>query len=180
MTTKIYNKVLLTKELVIDFKNINVDFLKTIKDMMVTKFEGKCITEGFIKPSSINIVNYSVGELYADKITTNIVFECLVVNPVESNIIECKVNSITKVGIRAQVNNDIDNPLVIFVARDHHYNNEIFSSIKEEDIIYVRVIGKRFEIYDTYISVIGEIVNLSDLKPKSEGIKSKLHKKIKT
>ena len=180
MSNKIYNKMLLTKELLIDFKNININYLKIIKDLLITELEGKCISEGYIKPSSINIINYSTGELFADKLITNVVFECLVANPMESNIIECKVNSITKVGIRAQVNNDIDNPFIIFIARDHHYDNELFSSIKEDDIINIKVIGKRFELNDTYISVIAEIIDLKTSKSKQDLSKIKISKKTKS
>ena len=75
-------------------------------------------------------------------------------------VIECVVSSITKVGIRALLKNDSeeDSPFVIFVARDHHYNNKDFSKISVKDIINVKVLGKRFELYDNNISIIGELI----------------------
>jgi hypothetical protein len=46
----------------------------------------------------------------------------------------------------------------VFVARDHHYNNNLFNSIQEGDKFNARIIGQRFELYDTYVSIIAEIV----------------------
>ena len=74
-------------------------------------------------------------------------------------VIECKISSVTKVGIRAVLNdiNDVS-PFVIFLSRDHHYNNKEFSKKNIDDIINVKVLGKRFELYDDLISVIGELM----------------------
>ena len=66
--------------------------------------------------------------------------------------------NITKAGIRAEHNDD-PSPIVVFVARDHQYKNKYFSQVKEDDIITIRIIGIRFELNDTYISCIGEIMN---------------------
>ena len=73
-------------------------------------------------------------------------------------IINCNVKS-TKIGIRAELNAEI-NPFLIFITRDHHYDNENFSKIKVNDIINVKIIGKRFELFDEYISIIGELENI--------------------
>ena len=77
--------------------------------------------------------------------------------------LNCIVRSITKIGIRAELNDDF-NPFLIFIARDHHYNNEYFNPIKQNDIINVKVIGQRYELFDKYISIIGELVNLDKEK----------------
>ena len=50
-------------------------------------------------------------------------------------------------------------PVTIFIARDHHFSNELFAQVKEEDDIRIRVIGQRFELNDRSISVIGELVD---------------------
>ena len=73
-------------------------------------------------------------------------------------IINCNVKNITKAGIRAEVDSEGQSPIVIFIARDHHYNNKQFNELKEDEKIEVRVIGQRFELNDTFVSVIGELV----------------------
>ena len=71
-------------------------------------------------------------------------------------IIDCVVKNITKAGIRAETNEE-KSPVVIFIARDHHYLSHNFSDINEADQIQIRIIGQRFELNDTYISIIAEL-----------------------
>ena len=58
-------------------------------------------------------------------------------------------------------------PYILFIARDHYYDDEYFNSIKENDNILAKVIGHRYDLYDTNISIIAELV-----KPK-RGINKK-------
>ena len=80
-------------------------------------------------------------------------------------LIDCVAKNITKAGIRAETNEEIS-PVTIFIARDHHFSNEIFAKIKENDEIRIRVIGQRFELFDETISVIGEVVNKNKFNKK--------------
>jgi hypothetical protein len=66
--------------------------------------------------------------------------------------------NITKAGIRADSADAVPSPVIVFVAKDHNYNNDLFSEIKEGDKFNVRVIGQRFELNDKYVSIIGELV----------------------
>ena len=110
--------------------------------------------------NSIRLVSYSSGLIIEDNICYDTVFECLVCCPVEGmNINKCVVKNITKAGIRAEINTDNETPIIIFIARDHHYNKQYFSSINVEDLINVKVIGIRFELNDKSISVIGNLID---------------------
>ena len=84
-------------------------------------------------------------------------FECLICHPIEGQIIKCKVENITRAGIRAIYFKETKSPITIFIARDHHYDNKYFSTIKEEDVILIKVIGIRYELNDETISVLGEL-----------------------
>ena len=80
-----------------------------------------------------NIISYSSGIITeGNKITFTIVFECDVCLPTEGNKIDCIVKNVTKAGIRAEIDDEIS-PLVIFLARDHHYQNNSFSNININD-----------------------------------------------
>ena len=76
--------------------------------------------------------------------------------------IPCIVKNITKAGIRAQTDEEVS-PVIIFIARDHHYMSQKFSNIKEGEIINAKVIGQRFELNDKYISIIAELVEVTDV-----------------
>ena len=86
------------------------------------------------------------------------VIECEVCFPVEGMVVDCLARNITKAGIRAESATDSPSPIVVFVARDHHYQSKQFSNVQEGDKIRIRVIGQRFELNDKYISIIAELV----------------------
>ena len=129
----------------------------TLTNYLKNNIEGKCINEGFIEKNSIEIRNISSGILKENVFEYAVLFECKAWYPVEGMIIECTVQNITKVGVKAQISHS-DNPLVIFVSRDLHLNNEDFANIEPNDNIRVKVIGVRFEINDHFVSVISEFI----------------------
>jgi len=162
----IYTNALITKKIEIDIKFIGDNIKEVLERKLANQLEGKCSTEGYIKPNTIKIINYSSGLILGSTILFEIVLECQICLPVENTLIKCKAISITKAGIRAELD-DPHNPLVIFIARDHHYKNpDFFSSIKESNEIVVRIIGKRFELNDTFIAVIAELVDMEKKKKK--------------
>ena len=152
----IYIKSIISKYILLNFTEVDENIKETLTKKLAGEYEGKCGIEGFIKKDSINIITFSCGEIKAEKISYIVVFECLVCHPVEGMKINCIVNDITKAGIRASLPDD--NSLVIFVARDHHYQSQKFSSIKIDEEIKIKVLGKRYELNDTFIAVIGELV----------------------
>lgn len=159
----------LTKHVFISINNIGGNLSDVLLKTVTKKYEGKCIDEGYIKNDSIRIITYSSGQIIeGTSIKFEIVFECLICFPVEGMQIECVAANITKAGIKAilpSYTNDTS-PLIIFIARDHEYKSEQFALIKENMVINVKVIGQRFELNDTFISVIAEL-----LKPKKKAVK---------
>jgi DNA-directed RNA polymerase subunit E'/Rpb7 len=132
---------------------------QNLERKIVRKTEGKCVPEGYVRPDSVKIVSYSSGVIKMNLIEFQVVFECLICNPVEGQVVECVTKSITKAGIHAEVMTDGKFiPMKIFLARDHNYSNRAFGNIKENDKISVRIIGKRFELNDPYIVAIASLV----------------------
>ena len=154
----IYMDSLITRPIHIHINSIGKNIKQTLEEIIVKDFEGKCVIEGYIKNKSSKIITYSSGEVKEDLVKFEVVFQCLVCNPVEGMNINCIVKNITKAGIRAELNED-PSPVVIFIARDHHYISEYFATINDNDKIKVRIIGTRFELNDKYISIIAELIN---------------------
>ena len=162
---KLYNNIVITKKIIIPMINIGSNLKNNMLKILENEITGKCINEGYIQPNSINIISYSNGIVERDYIKFDVVFECLACNPVEGQLINCVAKNITKAGIRAEVV-DENNPLIIFVARDHNYLNKSFSNIKEGEEILIRVIGQRFELNDINISVIADLIENKTKNPK--------------
>ena len=153
-----YSRNLLTRNIVLPITAIGKNIRETIERNITAQFEGKCVVEGFIKPNSSKIITYSSGLIVrGNHVSFEVVFECDICFPVEGMLITCVAKYITKAGIRAESAFDTPSPIVVFIARDHHYEDVHFSDIQEGDKIDIKVIGQRFELNDKYISIIAEL-----------------------
>jgi DNA-directed RNA polymerase subunit E'/Rpb7 len=153
----IYTTILLTRKLEIPFRIIGRNVKDTLEHILSKIVEGKCMAEGFIRPGSVKILTYSNGYLYGKNAIFDVVYECQSCSLVEGVVFTCVIKNISLAGIRATLN-EPKSPVVVFIARDHHYDRADFTRLQEEEEIRVRVIGQRFEIGDEAISVIGELV----------------------
>lgn len=155
----IYSRSLLTRKIAIDFNYVGSDLNELLQEYIHDHFEGKCVVEGLIKTGSTKLINYSCGVVEGgNTVIFETMFECEICYPIAGMLIQCTVVDITKAGIRGECAVNGVSPIVVFVAKDHHYNNHMFNSIQIGDSIQIRVIGKRFELNDKYIAVISELV----------------------
>ena len=155
----VYTRCLINRKIVLPITSIGKNLQEVIEDNVKANFEGKCLVEGYIKDNSSKIITYSSGIINrGNYISFEVVFECEVCFPVEGMIIQCVAKNVTKAGIRAESASEVPSPIVVFVAKDHHFNVPHFAEIQEGDKINIRVIGQRFELNDKYISIIGELI----------------------
>ena len=163
----IYSRCLLTRKISLPITVIGKNLAETIEENIKIYFEGKCVVEGYIKTNSSKLITYSSGIIERGNHNMfEVVFECDVCFPVEGMIIECTAKEITKAGIRAESATEVPSPVVVFVAKDHHFNVSHFADVKEGDKISIRVIGQRFELNDKYISIIATIKENKEIKEK--------------
>ena len=176
----IYTRCLITRKITLPIVTIGKNLQENIEENIKQNFEGKCVVEGFIRPGSVKIITYSSGTVErGNHILFEIVFECDVCFPVEGMIMSCVAKNITKAGIRAESATEVPSPIVVFIAKDHHYDDSHsshFAEIVEGDKINIRVIGQRFELNDKYISIIGELIKEKDFTQnvKSKNVKPRL------
>jgi DNA-directed RNA polymerase subunit E'/Rpb7 len=163
-TQSIYSRCLITRKIVLPITTLGKNLKETIEENVKFNFEGKCAVEGYIKIGSTQIITHSSGVIVrGNSISFEVVFECDICFPVEGMLVSCVAKNITKAGIRAESATDIPSPIIVFIAKDHHYNSLLFSEVQEGDKIKVRIIGQRFELNDKYISIIGEIIKEKDV-----------------
>jgi hypothetical protein len=165
----IYSRSLLTRKIVLNINLIGKNLDEVIEEYIHHNFEGKCLVEGYIKPNSCKIIRYSCGTIErGNNVVFEAVFECDICFPIEGMLIPCVAKNIVKAGIRAESGTEFPSPVIVFIAKDHHYNSQPFADVKEGDKINIRVIGQRFELNDKYVSIIGELVKEKEfvIKPK--------------
>jgi len=169
----IYSRCLITRNILLPMTSVGKNLKETIEKNIVSNFEGKCVVEGFVKPESSKVITYSSGLIQGTNVSFEVVFECEICCPVEGMLISCVAKNITKAGIRAESADESPSPVVVFIARDHHFSVSQFASVQEGDKIMARVIGQRFELNDKYISIIAELV-VEKSQKKKEAAKPKL------
>jgi DNA-directed RNA polymerase subunit E'/Rpb7 len=186
----VYMNTLLTRKIQVSFNKIGKNIKEVLEKSVKREIEGKCTVEGYVKSNSVKVLTYSSGVLFENKVEFDVVFECLVCVefdvvfeclvccPVEGMLIKCNVKNKTQAGIRAVIGSksgtdEEKSPIVVYVTRDHHYNNKYFNAVNENEEITIRVIGQRYELNDEQVSVIGEIVEPKTDKIKIDKIKKK-------
>ena len=174
-TDSLFSKNVLTRKINIPFNKISQDIKKNLEIVLKKDLEGLCTIEGYIQKDSIEVMTFSSGVLEADYVVFNVSFKCNICRPVEGMKIKCKIVNITKAGIKAVYGNELNTPVIIFIARDHNYNNQIYSTVKIDDTIQVRVIGIRYELNDENISILADLIT-----PKSTLIDKKSKKSKET
>ena len=158
----VYVRNMISMKIFMKIREVGRNTKANIERKIVEKVEGKCIPEGYIRPDSVRIISYSSGIINQENIEFQVVFECLVCNPVEGMKVDCVIRTITKAGIHAEVITEKGYiPLKIFVARDHNYSNPLFSQVKEGATVKVKIIGKRFELNDPYIVAIASLDDIA-------------------
>ena len=154
--TKLYVTSLLHHKIKVPFNKIGNNMDVYFKKYAEKELEGKCRKEGYIRPNSSSIVNYSTGLLKGDSVLYDVIYSVDACFPYENMELMCKIKNITKIGIRGVIT-DTYNPIVLFISREHNANKN-FEDYEEGQTIKIRVIGHRFELNDEFISVIGEII----------------------
>lgn len=152
------NSVLSTK-VSIHITEVGQTTKQNLEEAIIERVSKKCTEEGYVRPKSIRIQTYSAGTVRSDSIDFHVVYHCQIANPVEGQVLEAKVKTITKAGIHSQcIDPDGNIPITVFIARDHHPHSQEFQHIKEGDQIFACVIGTRYELNDPYICVIAKLI----------------------
>ena len=155
----IYEKAIITTKISIHIREIGRNLKQNLEKKLNHRISNKCIPEGYVKPNSVQIQTYSAGLVQcSENIEYDVIYQCWIAHPVNGMLIRAKVKHVTKAGLHCVVEDEEGNqPLIIFIIREHSVLNDTFNSVKEEDEIVTRVIGTRFELNDNYISVIAEL-----------------------
>lgn len=154
----VYAPAILNMKVILSINEVGNNVKQNLEKMIQKRTEGRCISEGFIKPGSVKVMTYSSGNILNANVEFQTVYECMICYPVEGMKMECIAKTITKAGVHAEViDADGTIPVTVFIARDHHFTQKNFSTIKEGDKLTVSVIGCRFELNDSYVSVIASL-----------------------
>lgn len=159
----IFYRTLLNDKIKIEPKYISRDFRKHIANKLKSTVEGVCTKHGYIKEGSVELFKVSPGNVDLTGLNGYVIFDTYyyadVCNPLIGNVVKATVMNVNKFGILA----DVMGILEIVISKSSvtivHDSAIDVDSIKIGDSILVEVVGKKFELSDKKISIVGRIVS---------------------
>lgn len=158
----IFFRVLLNDRVKLEPRFLGKGFKDHIVKRLKDTYEGKCTKHGYIKGSSIDVYKIAPGNVELISLNGSIVYDVYyyaeVCNPVVGSIIKAQVTNVNKFGILAEVQ-----PILEIIIAKNSVNiqsdpNVNLEGIKPGDMISVEIVGKKFELNDKKISIVGRVV----------------------
>ncbi len=141
---------------------------KNLDEILYTKLknnlENMCSKHGYIKKNSIKIIKRSIGHIKVPHFNGNVCFDlqCIaeICNPAQGSIIKCRVKAKNSLGLLAEGFYDNVPILQIIIPKiSAGIQSEInIETVNIGDEINIEVCGKKFLLYDKYISIIGKAI----------------------
>jgi DNA-directed RNA polymerase subunit E'/Rpb7 len=162
----IYMRMMLCEKIKLEPAFISRQYRDEIMKRLKAKVEGMCSRHGYIKPDSIEIYKICVGRVEMISLNGNTLydvhFHAEVCNPLLGSVIKCRVANINKFGILAEADNIIE---AIIAKNSVNIQSDIdLDKVRIGDEVLIEVLGKKYELNDKRISLIGRIVRDSTLK----------------
>ena len=173
MTTELFIPIKFRTTVILMPNEITKDFENVILSKLKTNYENICSKYGYIKKDTIKIIKRSVGQLKKEHFNANIYFNVICIaeicNPAQESIIKCKVKAKNSLGVLAEGYYDNIPILQIIIPKiSAGIQSEInIDDININDEINIEVCGKKYQLFDKHISIIGRAI-----KDKKEVIKN--------
>lgn len=149
---------ILSKTVSMPITEVGKNLKEVLRNKVAELVEAKCIVEGYVKQHSVQILSYSCGLVRANNAVFNVSYSCEIFLPCAGMVLDqCVVTEILEsAGIELK-SNQSPNIFVVYVYQDHNFEDKEFKG-RVGDTAAIHVIDYRFEIYDEYITIMGEIV----------------------
>lgn len=160
MADNIFMRMLLTDKVKLEPAFLSKKYKDEVLRRLKLRLEGVCSRHGFIKPNSIEIYKVCMGKVELISLNGNVMFDVSfyadICNPLIGSVIKSKVMNVNKFGILAEAEGVVD---IIIAKNSVGIQSEIdLNKIRIGDEILVEVVGKKFELNDKKISLIGRVV----------------------
>ena len=144
----------LTRNVHVESRHLKRNIQSSLLAQLRQKYEGICVTEGYLQPRSIAVVDYSLGRanLIKGGLDYVVKFQADVCFPHPGQVFRAPVSLKSKIGIHAE-----SSPLKILLPRDLHIGNGEFEDITEKQEIEFEVVGSRFQQGDDSIVILGKL-----------------------
>ena len=171
--TELFIPIKFKSNVIIKPNELDTNFEDTILQKLKSIYENVCSKYGYIKNNSIKIIKRSIGTIKNQHFNGNISFDVICIaeicNPIQGSIIKCRVKAKNSLGLLAEGYFDKIPILEIIVPKiSAGIQSEInLDAISVGQEIKIEVCGKKYQLFDKHISIIGRAI-----KNKEEFIKT--------
>jgi DNA-directed RNA polymerase subunit E'/Rpb7 len=171
--TELFIPIKFKTNVILKPSELDNEFEKTILKKIKVIYENVCSKYGYIKNNSIKIIKRSIGNIKNQHFNGNVSFDVICIaeicNPIQGSIIKCRVKAKNSLGLLAEGYYDKIPILEIIVPK---ISAGIQSEVNLDQInigqeIKIEVCGKKYQLFDKHISIIGKAI-----KDKAENIKT--------
>jgi len=168
MSSELFIPIKFKTTITIKPNELDNNFEKTILNKLKQNYENICSKYGYIKNNSIKIIKRSIGTIKNQHFNGNISFDLVCIaeicNPIQGSIIKCKVKAKNSLGLLAEGYYDKIPILEIIIPK---ISAGIQSEINLDNIligqeIKIEVCGKKYQLFDKHISIIGRAIKNKD------------------
>lgn len=154
------------------------DLEKNILKELRKQKEGICSNHGYIKQNSIRILKISCGKVemssFHGYMNFLVKYSALVCNPVKGNIVNAVVVNMNNFGILCSSFITEDDgkktPILEIIIPKHSLtiqsDVDLKNNVKINNEVNVQIVGKKYQLYNKKISIIGKIVNTNSVDVK--------------
>jgi DNA-directed RNA polymerase subunit E'/Rpb7 len=174
MSSDLFIPIKFKTNVLISPNELDLDLDKTILKKIKNNYENICSKYGYIKNNSIKIIKRSIGLIKNQHFNGNTSFNVLclaeICNPIQGSIIKCKVKNINKMGVLAEGYYD-NVPIleIIIPSNSAGIKSEInLETLVKGQEIKIEVCGKKYQLFDKHISIIGRAIKNKDEFIKNE------------
>jgi len=150
----LYERRELTRNVHIEARHLQRNIQASVLAQLRMKYEGVCLSEGYVQPRSITIVEHSLGRvsLIRGGLDYSVRFQADVCLPHAGQVFRGPVSLKSKIGLHCELT-----PLKVLMPRDLHIGNQDFEGVEEGQDIEFEVLGSRFQQGDDSIVVLAKM-----------------------
>ena len=169
MSNELFIPIKFRTSVTIKPSELDMNFEKTILEKIKKNYENVCSKYGYIKDNSIKIMKRSIGTIKNQHFNGNIAFDLICIaeicNPIQGSIIKCRVKAKNSLGVLAESLSD--NKKYILEIIIPKISAGIQSEVNLDNIaigqeIKIEVCGKKYQLFDKHISIIGRAIKNKD------------------
>jgi DNA-directed RNA polymerase subunit E'/Rpb7 len=157
MPDPLFERRELVRNVHIDSRFLQRNIQASLVAQLRMKYEGRCLSEGYVNEKSITVIEHSLGRVNYIKggLEYTVKFQADLCMPHPGQVFRMPVVLKSKLGLHAE-----STPIKALLPRDLHIGVSDFEEVNEKEEIEYEVVGARFQQGDESIVVLGKLLKI--------------------